>query len=441
MLEGPILASHPTRTESIETFKVTSRNSYVFSESRHGTNLCIFDPQSSIEPRMKDPRFLASMQTQRDEVEQKHESIRRWLLGLRTLTGSQLIVDRGLNVMIRFCSWAGKDPDTLISERVHDLKEDDIRLRSRHEELVLKYFQTFKSRGTGVGAMSYLKSFYRHNYVPLQCKIPRAWRVTSEKVPTQGEIRRMMSVSDLRDRAIIAFLAQSGVRVGTLCRLAYGDVAADLEAGKVPVHIKILPSQAKGKRAEGYDTFIGSEAVDALSAYLDSRRRGTRHVPSEVIAPDAPLFRRQLNGDEESVSVSDDSVEQLVTHAAIRAGVIEAKKKPGEWSQVRPHVLRKFYQTSLERAGIPHNWVKRLLGHQLSASEDPYSKPTIEDLRKAYERALPHLALNDATIELAAQQETITELKVRLEKLEAISVERLVLAARPRGRPTGQRRR
>jgi integrase len=162
---------------------------------------------------MKDPRFLASMQTQRDELEQKYESIRRWLLALRTLTGSELTIDRALNVMVRFSSWAGKDPDALISERVHDLKEDDIRLRSRHEELAMKYFQTFKSRGSGVGAMSYLKSFYRHNYVPLQTKIPRAWRVTSEKVPTQGEIRRMMSVSNLRDRAVIAFLAQSGVRI------------------------------------------------------------------------------------------------------------------------------------------------------------------------------------------------------------------------------------
>jgi integrase len=147
--------------------------------------------------------------------------------------------------MIRFCAWTGKDPDVLISERVRDLKEDDIRLRSRHEELVLKYFQTFKSRGTGVGAMSYIKSFYRHNYVPLQCKIPRAWRVTSEKVPTQGEIRRMMSISNLRDRAVIAFLAESDVRISTLCSLTYGDVSKDLEAGKIPVHIKVMPIQAK----------------------------------------------------------------------------------------------------------------------------------------------------------------------------------------------------
>ena len=79
--------------------------------------------------------------------------------------------------------------------------------------------------------------------------------------------------------------------------------------------------------------------------------------------------------------------------------------------------------------------MKRLLGHKLPKSEDPYSKPTLEDLRKAYERATPHLALNDTTIELAAQQETIQDLRARLEKVEAIQVERLILAANPRGRP------
>jgi len=60
-------------------------------------------------------------------------------------------------------------------------------------------------------------------------------------------------------------LAQSGLRVSTLCKLTYGDVAEDLEAEKVPVHIKVMPKNAKGKEAEGYDTFIGPEAVDALN--------------------------------------------------------------------------------------------------------------------------------------------------------------------------------
>jgi integrase len=350
-----------------------------------------------------------------------------------------------LNALIRFCDSLGKDPDALVAERIQDLKGDDVRVRGRHEDLALKYFQSFQSRGMAVNALAYLKSFYRHNYVPLQCKVPTRWRVTSEKVPTQGEIRRMMSVSDLRDRAIIAFLAQSGLRVSTLCKLTYGDVSQDLEAEKVPVHIKVMPRNAKGKEAEGYDTFIGPEAVDALNQYLDSRRKGTKYVPSESIQEVSPLFRRRAkdNGDLDNIiPITEDNIQIQVARAAVKAGVTEPKKKSGEWSLVRPHVLRKFYQTSLERSGIPHNWVKRLLGHKLSRSEDPYSKPTIEDLRGAYEKALPHLALSDTSIELANQQETIEELKARLTRLEEISVERLILSSRPRGRPaTGLKRR
>jgi integrase len=393
---------------------------------------------------LPNPRVLPSLQGRRDELEKKYEAVQRWMLGLRSLTGSEYTIKHSLNAMLHYCDWTGKDPDALISERIQDLKQDDVRIRGRHEDLALKYFQTIKSRGSGVNTLAYLKSFYRYNYVPLQCKVPQRWRVTSEKVPTQGEIRKMMSVSDMRDRAMIAFLAQSGVRDSTLCRLTYGDVSADLEAGKVPVHIKIMPRNAKGKEAKGYDTFIGPESVEALREYFDSRRKGTPYTQPERIHADSPLFRRaRSNGNpNEILPINEDIIQVQVSGAAVKAGVIEPKKHPGEWSQVRPHCLRKFYQTSLERAGIPQNWVKRLLGHKLPKSEDPYSKPTLEDLRKAYERAIPHLALNDTTIELAAQQETIQDLRARLEKVEAIQVERLILAANPRGRPSaGARRR
>jgi site-specific recombinase XerC len=92
----------------------------------------------------------------------------------------------------------------------------------------------------------------------------------------------MMSVSDMRDRAVIAFLPPSGVRVSTLCRLTYGDVAQDLEAGNVPVHIKVMPFQAKGKRAEGYDIFIGPETVEALKNYLNSRFKKRERVQARA---------------------------------------------------------------------------------------------------------------------------------------------------------------
>jgi hypothetical protein len=48
---------------------------------------------------------------------------------------------------------------------------------------------------------------------------------------------------------------------------------------------------------------------------------------------------------------------------------------------------------------------------------------------------LPDLALDHARIELAARWETIEELKTRLERPEAVSIERLIRASNPRGGP------
>ena len=87
-----------------------------------------------------------------------------------------------------------------------------------------------------------------------------------------------------------------------------------------------------------------------------------------------------------------------VANIAVKPRIVEPKKRPGKWSLVRPHCLRKLYQTNLERV-------------------------------------LPDLALDHARIELAARWETIEELKTRLERPEAVSIERLIRASNPRGGP------
>jgi hypothetical protein len=38
---------------------------------------------------LPNPRVLPSLQGRRDELEKKYESVQRWMLGLRSLTGSE----------------------------------------------------------------------------------------------------------------------------------------------------------------------------------------------------------------------------------------------------------------------------------------------------------------------------------------------------------------
>ena len=67
-------------------------------------------------------------------------------------------------------------------------------------------------------------------------------------------------------------MASGGFRSGTLLKLKYRQVKNDLEAGIVPVHIHVEAEIIKGKYCN-YDTFIGSEAVEYLKVYLETRRR------------------------------------------------------------------------------------------------------------------------------------------------------------------------
>jgi len=363
-------------------------------------------------------RVLPSMEAERQGFAREFSTVQRWLDGLGKLSGSELTRKRGLNALINFCKWTGKTPDMMISERLRDLKGDDIQVRARHEDLVNKYFQTFKSRGMGCGVFDYLKSFYKHNYVPLLCQSPKRFRVTTERIPTVAEIARMIEVADLRDKAIIAFLAQSGVREGTLCKLTYGHVKEDLEAGEKIMHFYVRPEEAKAGIA--YDGFAGPEAASLLKGYLTMREKGTAYMKPETIIDRSPLFRRRARGIE---PVTEDSIQVLVYHRAVEANVIPPKGHPGEWAQIRPHCLRKFFQTRMEEAGLHVNWVKHLMGHKIRGSDAAYSKPTVRQLREAYEKALSYITLNPANAVAMDKDRTIRELRERLEKLESIYVE------------------
>ncbi|MFH0896810.1 MAG: hypothetical protein V1850_02020 [Candidatus Bathyarchaeota archaeon] len=90
----------------------------------------------------------------------------------------------------------------------------------------------------------------------------------------------------------------AGSGIGTLVKLQYRHVKKDLEEGRIPVHIHVEAEITKGKYSD-YDTFIGTEAVEYLKAYLEARRIGNekpegnhiRGMPPEEITDASPLIR------------------------------------------------------------------------------------------------------------------------------------------------------
>lgn len=96
----------------------------------------------------------------------------------------------------------------------------------------------------------------------------------------------------------------------------------DLEAGIVPIHIHVEADITKGKYHD-YDTFLGTEAVTYLKAYIAARRRGTEHLPPEELQDATPIIRDQHT--KRIKPVTPACIHRLIHNLYAKAGLIRAR--------------------------------------------------------------------------------------------------------------------
>jgi len=162
-----------------------------------------------------------------------------------------------------------------------------------------------------------------------------------------GEVEALLAASrDLWDALIVAFMSESGVRVGELLSLKWGDV--DLERGEARV---------RGKYGKERTVVLGplTRALLAEAAARFSPSPGDRVVP-----------------------LSYKAVYKRLKALARRAGVPEER--------VRPHILRHTFATEALRRGMSLASLQRLLGHSSIRITELYLHLTGEDVRREYER-------------------------------------------------------
>lgn len=162
-----------------------------------------------------------------------------------------------------------------------------------------------------------------------------------------------------RDRALLLFLLDTGVRASELARLTIGDV--DLQKGEVSIKPYL-----SGKKSRPRTVYIGRGARSALWKYLTERGNPE---------PDEPLF---LSSKTES-SLDRSGLRQLIVRLARRAGVKNA----------HPHKFRHTFAIQFLRNGGDVFSLQRLLGHSSLAIVKHYLALADDDAGKAHKGASP----------------------------------------------------
>jgi len=297
-----------------------------------------------------------------------------------------------------FCNspFVGRTPDEVVTSCFDGEGVADRREVHRLSTLVDQYLREFEAKERTQGTLSLYQarmiSFFKVNGIRLDPLVPYEMDADNlGRAPTQEELQRMLDVAPLREKAMIAVLAVTGMRVGTLLKLRYGHIKEDYEARRFPIHIHLEKEILKGKGKKFVrkcDTFLSEEATDRyLKPYLDERRRGTEKIPPDVITDQSFLFvvpavdqaTRALTTRPLSENTFWGNMHRIFIKANLTA-------KEGRTYDLRPHCLRKYFKTNLEAVGMKRDYVEYMMGHKISTYHDVASLG-VERLRAEYANA------------------------------------------------------
>lgn len=181
------------------------------------------------------------------------------------------------------------------------------------------------------------------------------------------ELERLLSsprgddLKSVRDRALLELLFSTGLRVSELCSLSrYLDWSRD-------------EISVRGKGGKVRPVFISPGAKEAVKRYLEKRTD-----TEDALFVHVSRSARKSENEKNSATLSSRSVERIVKHYALKAGIDK---------RVTPHTLRHSFATDLLRNGADLRSVQALLGHANIATTQVYTHVTdkhLHDIHKQF---------------------------------------------------------
>lgn len=245
------------------------------------------------------------------------------------------------------------------------------KLKSHHVQEFLRCSREFgKSSSTVSRYYMALKSYCRHLYKTMfvhvnfeEVTAPKYTQRTP-KVPSEGEIERILQVPDIsteagtRDLAILELLYSSGLRASELCNLRIEDYAG------------ISVTVREGKRGKTRTIPTTESAQKAIDLYIQDYR-GNEAGWLFVTLQDKQI-RRQLLGN-------------IVGDYARKAGV----------EKITPHSLRHACATHLLNNNADLLLIKEILGHASVASTQRYTHLSSARMHDMFHKFHPRKGNNE----------------------------------------------
>lgn len=307
--------------------------------------------------------------------------------------------------------------------KLYELANDDIKL---FQSNIIRFINSQRERietkdiseGTVCNYVKAIKLFCNMNDIVINWKkigkgMPSEKHNADDRIPTIGEIHKLLEYHDRRLKPIVYVMISAGIRVGSWEFLKWKHVIPIKDRNDIVIAARINLRNTKINNRDYY-SFITPEAYYSLKEWMEFRQ-----LHGETISGDSWLIRDvwqktdKAHGHRIGLAkypkrLTSSAIKNLIYEAwkvqGIRQKLSDPLKKRHEFKST--HGFRKYFETKCQLAKMNHNNIKLLMDHSLAESQN-YHRPTEQDLLQDYLNAIDHLTINEEN-----------RLRKRVEKLE-----------------------
>jgi len=281
-----------------------------------------------------------------------------------------------------------------------------------YESDVKKFFVEIKGKApmTVDTMLKAVRVFLMENDVELKQKFWRRLRgrrkgsraLTLDKVPSNKQLRRILTHMPIHGKALYLALSSSGMRIGEALKIRLEDVEWNAE----PLTINIRGENTKTGNPR--ITFVSSEAKEALEEWLKLRED---YISTAV--KKSHLYR--INKEDDRLFPFLSNTAYMIWKNALDKTKLNGRDVSTNRHKLHPHVLRKFFRTKMGSI-IPIDVAEALMGHEGYLTQ-VYRKYSVEDLAKFYRQGESALAVFTELGEISKLKEEVQERNKQLQTL------------------------
>jgi integrase len=328
---------------------------------------------------------------------------------LDTLGAKPNTISSRVLAMQHFTEYTGKTPEELLKEAEEEIRAGKL-MRERQVKKQLIGFRKLLENGdyapiTVKSYMAGVRSFYRVFDIDLPTLPKAGEKARPQKkrldVPDKDEIREVLKVCDLREKAIILVGLSSGLSANEISNLKLDT----FKKGYDP-ETEITTLDLRREKV-GFDfiTFLTPEATRAVWDYLAYRdreihARGTvrkQQLEKQRTVEGGYLFITNqvandylIDYDEKHRRITTSVVSKIYRAIARKAG---RTSPSGDWNKIRSHNMRKMFNSALINAGCDNFYIEYWMGHTLNDTQAAYFRANPEQMKERYQQYIPYLTI------------------------------------------------